>query len=81
MILLVLVNAETGRQSTAQAHSINTLSVFYIMELLNYVRGTYHLSTRFNLILGSFKEILDQKTKALYQRIDFIQISHIAAND
>ena len=55
----------------AQHKCINTLSVFYIMELLNYVRGTYHLSTLFNLILGSFKEILDHNNQGLISKNRF----------
>ena len=71
VIFLVSEKAETGRQSTAQVHSINTLSVFHKMELLNYVGGTYHLSTRFNLILGSLKEILDHNNQGLISKNRF----------
>lgn len=54
-----------------QHKCINTLSVFHKMELLNYERGTYHLSTRFNLILGSFIEILDHKNQGLISKNRF----------
>ena len=69
--VIFLVSVNTKQVDKVQHKCINTLSVFHKMELLNYVRGTYHLSTRFNLILGSLKEILDHNNQGLISKNRF----------